>query len=68
MLGFPACHPAFDALNVGVKIVGVVALQLLHNLWLERVARFLQQDFHDFRVEVFLQLRLGIIACLESIV
>lgn len=58
----PLLDPSLDAVNVGFHLIGLVARQLNDNLAVKGVTRLLQQHFHNFRVEVLLQLGLGIIS------
>lgn len=58
----PLLDPSLDTVNVGFHLIGLVARQLNDNLAVKGVTRLLQQHFHNLRVEVLLQLGLGIIS------
>ena len=56
----PLRDPLLDPVHVAVHLVGRVALELHDHLLVVRVARLLEQDLHDLRVQVLLQLGLGV--------
>lgn len=62
MVLLPLLDPGLDAVNVGLHLVRVVALELHHNLLAVRVPRLLQEHLHDLAVEVLLQLGLGVVS------
>ena len=53
-------HPSNDFVNVFVKLIRGVVLQLLHVGVGVALACFLQHDLHDFRLYVFLNLLKGV--------
>ena len=66
MVVLPAFYPRGDTLDVGLHVVGGVAAELNHDLLIVPIPRLLQHHLHDLRVEVFLQLILGVIPTLLS--
>lgn len=62
MILSPLLDPALQPLDVAFHLITRVARELNDYLLDERIARLLQQDLHDFRVEVLLQFGFGIIS------
>ena len=56
----PLLDPCLDAVNIAVHLVRRVALELDDDVLVVGLARLLEEHVHDFRVEVLLQLHLGV--------
>ena len=56
----PLLKPGLDTVEVALHLVRGIASKLDHHLWCVRIPRLLQQHLHDLRVQVLLQLRLGV--------
>ena len=68
MVRLPASYPALDAFYILIKVIGAVALQLLDDVFIECIPGFLQKDLHNFRVKIFLEFCLRVVACREAII
>lgn len=58
----PVHNPRLNPLYIALHLFRSITRQFDHYLLVVRISGFLQEDLHDFRVEVFLQLCFGVIS------
>jgi hypothetical protein len=51
---FPVVHPGRQPCAIAIHVDILLAVQLDHDLFIERLARFFQQNPKDLRVQIFL--------------
>ena len=67
MVLLPLLNPRLEPLNIALHLICIIACKLHYYLFIVGIARFLQENFYDFRVEVLLEFGFGVISMWVSI-
>ena len=68
MVHSPSLHPLLNPPYIPIDVIRLIASQFNHNVLIIPLSCFLEKHLHDLRIQILLQLLLGVLASAQAVV